>query len=118
MQYFGDKWDAPITDDADEIPTPTQMTCMHCGENFVDGDQGTINLSGWAEHKECGLRSVWGGIGHQVDHGRYCSGLGPDAGLSKRISAILVWAQFQGRAQFEVEDIESLRRAIEKDQPA
>lgn len=113
MMYFGEKWDAPVTDDAEQIPTPTSLVCMHCWEHFAEGDRGTINLAGTAEHRECGLRSALCGIGHHVDHLRYCKGdLGPDAGLSRRVSAILVWAQFQRRARLAVEDIEALRRAM------
>jgi hypothetical protein len=88
---FGD-WDAPITDEAERIPTPLDRRCWHCDEFFVDGDSGGIGLTNLAEHKECGLRAVMGGIGHHVDHTRYCHGdLGPDAGLSRRQSALLVW---------------------------
>jgi hypothetical protein len=53
--------------------------------------------SGFAQHRECSLRSVMGGIGHIVDHARYCHGdLGTDAGLPYRVSALLVWMHLQG----------------------
>ncbi len=45
-------------------------------------------------HRECQLRTVMGGIGHLVDHERYCHGVGPDAGLSRRRSSLLVWEWF------------------------
>jgi hypothetical protein len=58
----------------------------------VDGDNGAVMPTGFVQHRECSLRAVWGGIGHHVDHERYCHGeLGPDAGLSYRESALLVW---------------------------
>jgi hypothetical protein len=42
---------------------------------------------------------VTGGIGHLVDHNRYCRGeAGPDAGLSRRASSILVWNWYQETA--------------------
>lgn len=92
MQYVFGTWDAPITDDAEPIDVPTDLRCWHCDEPFVDGDDGGIALTGLAEHKECGYRSVMGGIGHHIDHARYCrSDLGPDAGLTRRQSALLVW---------------------------
>lgn len=109
MRYFGEKWDAPMTDDAVQVDVPTDMTCMSCQERFQDGDQGLINLSGYAQHKECGLRSVMGGIGHLVDHARYCDGpLGPDAGLSYRRSAILVWSVWNG-TRITPDDLEQIR---------
>lgn len=89
--YFGEKWDAPVTDDAAEIPTPVGARCMHCREAIAEGDQGTVNEGGWVSHKECSLRGVMGGIGHLVDHAFFCHGIGPDAGLSYRRSARLVW---------------------------
>jgi hypothetical protein len=91
VQAFG-TWDAPITDDAEWIEVPTDQTCMYCDEQFRPGDNGAIMLTGLAQHRECGYRSVMGGIGHHVDHARYCrSDLGPDAGLNRRTSSILVW---------------------------
>jgi len=86
-------WDAPITDDAVWLETvPTGASCMYCHEHFKPGENGAIMPNGFGQHRECSLRSVWGGIGHQVNHERYCHGpLGPDAGLSKRESSLLVW---------------------------
>lgn len=95
MRFFGPKWDAPLTDHAKVVKTPTDMFCMGCNELFVEGDQGMVYPNGFGQHKECGLRSVMGGIGHLVDHAYYCHGeFGPDAGLTYRESAILAWAWF------------------------
>jgi hypothetical protein len=41
-------------------------------------------------HRACSLRSVVGGIGHLLDHDHFCMGVGPDAGLDYRTSALLV----------------------------
>ena len=91
VQAFGE-WDAPVTDDAVWIDVPTELSCMCCQLPFEEGDNGAIMPNGYAQHRECSLRSVLGGIGHHIDHGRYCHGeLGPDAGLSYRQSALLVW---------------------------
>ena len=107
---FGD-WDAPITDDATEIPVPTTMYCVYCNEQFVEGDNGGI-ISGWPQHRECGFRMVMGGIGHHVDHGRYCHGeLGPDAGLTKRQSALLVWRHLTEHREVTEADLEEARGA-------
>jgi hypothetical protein len=98
VRAFG-VWDAPITDDAEWIDVPTELSCMHCRERFEAGDNGAIMPTGFAAHRECHLRAVLGGIGHMVDHEFFCHGeLGPDAGLSYRTSALLVWnAQTMGR---------------------
>ena len=112
VQAFG-TWDAPATDDAvwlDEVPT--HLRCMNCRENFRPGDHGAIMPTGFAQHRECALRSVMGGIGHLVDHERYCHGEhGPDAGLTYRQSAWLVWGHVtKERAPVTVEELEALRR--------
>jgi hypothetical protein len=85
-------WDAPVTDDAVWIDVPRDDRCMYCGLQFADGDNGCIYPTGLATHRECALRAVHGGIGHLVDHERYCYGeRDPDAGLTKRQSSVLVW---------------------------
>lgn len=94
-QVFG-TWDAPATDDDIPIPTPVGETCIWCQTRVQEGDNGRISPLGQIEHRECSLRGVVGGIGHHVDHERYCHGdLGPDAGLSFRASAMLVWNWWQ-----------------------
>jgi ribosomal protein L24E len=101
VRAFGE-WDAPVTDEAEWIDTPVGATCMYCGESIQNGDNGAIMPNGYVQHRECSLRSVWGGIGHHVNHARYCGGeLGPDAGLTYRESAILVWRLFHGTAVTE-----------------
>lgn len=92
VRAFG-VWDAPMTDDAEWIDPPIGERCMYCREAIEADDNGAIMPNGFVQHRECSLRSVWGGIGHLVDHARYCGGeLGPDAGLPYRVSALLVWA--------------------------
>ena len=93
MRHVFGEWDAPVTDDATPIDTPVGDPCVWCMEKIQPGDDGGIDFGGHAVHKECSLRNVLGGIGHHVNHPRYCNsaGLGPDAGLSRRLSAILVW---------------------------
>lgn len=44
-------------------------------------------------HRACALREVLGGIGHLVDHDRWCVREGdPDAGMTYRESALCVMA--------------------------
>jgi hypothetical protein len=90
-QAFG-TWNAPITDDDVPIATPVGSVCVWCQESVKEGDNGRISPTGSTEHRECCLRNAMGGIGHLVDHDRYCRGeLGTDAGLSRRASSLLVW---------------------------
>ena len=88
-------WDAPVTDDDIPIDPPIGQHCLWCEEDIQEGDNGRITSAGCVEHRECSLRNVMGGIGHLVDHVRYCHGVGPDAGLSRRQSSLLVWEFFQ-----------------------
>jgi hypothetical protein len=108
VQAFG-SWDAPLTDQAEWVDVPAGL-CMHCREPFRDGDNGAVMPTGFAQHRECALRSVTGGIGHHVDHGRYCHGeAGPDAGLSFRASALLVWRHVAEGWPVSPEELEALR---------
>lgn len=87
-------WDAPATDGMVQIATPVGYFCRYCQEQITENDAGgAVWSSGTAEHRECALRMVMGGIGHLIDHGAFCGGeYGPDAGLSYRRSSLLVWA--------------------------
>lgn len=96
VQAFG-QWDAPVTDDAVWIEPPIGEKCAYCRERIRAGENGAITPNGFVQHRECSLRAVLGGIGHHVNHAHYCGGeLGPDAGLSYRASALLVWRTFHG----------------------
>lgn len=98
---FGE-WDAGITEGAKPIRVPTHMSCMHCHERFVEGDNGAVMPTGYAQHRECALRSVIGGIGHVLDHDLWCTIEGdPDGTIGKRASAILVWQLSQGMLTLE-----------------
>lgn len=108
-RVFG-TWDAPATDGAVQIDVPTYLACMYCREKFTEGDDGAITPTGIAQHKECSLRSVAGGIGHHVDHNKYCHGpLGPDAGLSARMSARMVWRHVVEKWPVTENDLNALR---------
>lgn len=64
----------------------TYRMCMICDEPITGEAVGYPGA-----HRECMLREVIGGIGHLIDHAHFCSALGdPDAGLSRRLSSLLV----------------------------
>ena len=76
--------------------------CLHCGEP-IDGDmaQGVIHTVEGPRHAhyQCALREVVGGIGHLIAHDYWCTGRhDPDAGLTRRKSALLVaeWVRIKG----------------------
>ncbi len=67
------------------------MKCLLCELELELGDTVEQITNGPA-HAECLLRGVIGGIGHLVDHQRFCiREQDPDAGLSYRESSLLVW---------------------------
>jgi hypothetical protein len=103
-------WDAPATDELPAIPAPVGHRCVHCREQIAADDNGAV-LYGGIVHRECHLRVVMGGIGHMVDHARYCrSDLGPDAGLTYRASALLVWDSFVNGRVVTEDDLQEARR--------
>lgn len=98
-----------MTDGAEWIDVPLGMFCMYCRRAFVEGDNGCIMVTGYAQHRECGLRGVWGGIGHIVNHSKYCRGpLGTDAGLTYRQSAWLVWRHCVDKIPVTEEELDAL----------
>lgn len=101
--YFGDSWDAPITDGGVQAPTPVGEPCLQCNEPIEMGDQGVVlpcvlaeaRVEHRPEHRECHLRSVLGPIGHLL---KRCSCYGGDMHdlpeLTARENAKVVWAWF------------------------
>lgn len=68
--------------------------CVMCDEP-LDGDvaDGLIHTENGPRqaHRPCMLREVLGGIGHLIAHEYWCTLCGdPDAGLTRRQSALLV----------------------------
>jgi hypothetical protein len=88
MRYFGERWPAPILDDAVECDLP-DGSCVCCDEPFAPGDSGWVWLSGQAVHVECGVRQALGGVNHQLGLCICCGGTrDPDPpGLSRRDAA-------------------------------
>lgn len=65
------------------------MICASCNEPILPGED-VADIINRDVHRECALRDVIGGIGHLIDHPHFCRGVGPDAGLDRRTSALLV----------------------------
>lgn len=67
--------------------------CVFCDEGIGDYDAWVpLNAAQYAHH-ECSLRSVVGGIGHQIAHDYWCiQQRDPDGGLTYRQSARMVLA--------------------------
>lgn len=92
--FFGERWDAPIVDDAVQVKTPVGQFCYACGEAIAADDRGFIRnamrlgeddkLYGSSEpvHAECDLRGI---AGHEVG---VCHCTGYD---DSRATAQLVW---------------------------
>lgn len=59
VRAFG-VWDAPITDEAEWIEVPTDLTCWSCEQRFEPGDSGAIMPNGFATHRDCLLRAILG----------------------------------------------------------
>src|SRR5689334_5673646 len=75
--FFGERWDAPMLDDANEIPTPVGKQCGYCEEVIVEGDSGLlqtfVDLNSATQnpvHIECLLVAILGDVFH---HHRQCS---------------------------------------------
>jgi len=92
--FFGERWDAPMVDDAQQVPTPIGLACFNCTEPVVEGDRGLIRTVvrmvdgepvGSAEptHAECDLIGV---MGHQMG---VCSCTGYDT--TTRAAAQVLW---------------------------
>lgn len=69
--YFGDPWDAPVTDDGTQVATPVGQRCYDCLETIGNGDQGFIrggvdidrNAVVTFIHRECDMLGI---VGHMV----------------------------------------------------
>lgn len=103
MPYFGEPWPSAVCDEGQRWATPVGDLCLQCDEAIEEQHQGSYMYDvggGLAPvHRECALRAVLGGIAHMR---RTCSCYAapgfaddPDAGLSYRESALLVWAYVQ-----------------------
>ena len=104
--YWGEDWGAPVCEGAVQSNTPPWgELCGYCREVIVEGESGTYTTMLWAQgpmlepvHKECSLRMVLGGIGHHLNHTRWCvEQRDPDGGMTFRESALLVWQLYRAK---------------------
>jgi hypothetical protein len=83
-------------------------TCLWCDEPLVGHTTPVSTMDGPRhQHWECSLRVVTGGIGHLIAHHYWCTQQGdPDAGLTKRQSAVLsaAWVKVVGVEHLPFED--------------
>jgi hypothetical protein len=97
VKWFGKDWGAPICVEAPHVWTPVGEKCSWCDEPIARGENGfvlpLITREGARPayyHYECQLRSIAGGVNHQLGLCTCCPGgaLPPDPeGLSKREAA-------------------------------
>jgi hypothetical protein len=100
IRYFGERWPSPMFEDAEECEPP-EGDCIQCGEPFEADDSGWLYCNGPAVHLECGMRSVIGGVNHQLGLCICCGGhLDPDPpGLTPREAARAAWKVFRAKGQ-------------------
>jgi hypothetical protein len=91
--FFGARWDAPVVDDAEQVPTPVGERCYDCGEAVADGDRGFIRVcvsldddgrpvgSARPVHAECDLRGV---LGHRYGL-CHCNGYSQDRDTARAV---------------------------------
>lgn len=101
MDYFGPKWDAPVTDPpAQQVQTPVGTDCLLCGEPIEEDHSGVVQphlIKGeWDKayiHKECLLRNVVGSPSHIGLSGAcpHRGGEHPDDNMTYREQALEVW---------------------------
>jgi len=86
MNWFGKPYGAPYEADCAHVATPVGVACGWCDEAIAAGDDGLVIphlgtdrlVSERPWHYACQLRSVVGGVRHQL---RQCSCCGLGAGL-------------------------------------
>jgi hypothetical protein len=84
MKWFGPRYGAPYEHEAPHIPVPVGQQCGRCGEPITSNDSGlVIPLFGDPDqseafyHYECHLRSMVGGLNHQLGKCLCCGGTVP-----------------------------------------
>jgi hypothetical protein len=98
-RYFGDPWDAPFIEDAEQVPTPVGEECPTCEEPIAQGDQGMVTpyiyegadgapaQRSLAQHRDCMLLGVLGHLAGQ------CECFPGKGSLRERGRATIAWAE-------------------------
>ncbi len=119
--WFGEDWGAPVCRDSEAVTTPVGEACAWCREAIVAGDDGfvvpTLGLaprqasnesqglvvdrsalekSAAVYHHDCFLRTIVGGLNHQLGQCTCCGGAAPpdppDLSLREAArAAVAVW---------------------------
>lgn len=71
QEFFGERWDVPMMENARQVPTPVARLCAHCDEEIRAGQQGVMRVHVGMEgsrlkpvHRECDVRALVGGVYH------------------------------------------------------
>lgn len=104
MKFFGERWDAPAFDDAEEVPTPVGSSCLTCGEPILMGESGITMpayLNGGVSiepmHIECHLRQMLGCVAH-LEERCSCHGGDEHDGFDREAArAVMRWVQARRR---------------------
>jgi len=107
MNWFGEDWGAPITQDGHQLSTPVGQPCLLCEEAIRAGDRGVFmpyvgkEASGIAPvHAECELRNVLGGIEHlTAPKGHPVGSCYEGSTLTYRQSAVAAWEWLQSHKE-------------------
>lgn len=103
MKIFGEPWDSPVCDGAEQVETPVGGVCLLCKELVDEGDRGVLMPYGSTngseerpEHAECFLRSMLGAPEHILGLCS-CHGGGEDVWTeSYREQARVTWRLMMG----------------------
>lgn len=95
--WFGKSWGAQVCVEDDHIETPIGKPCRHCGEIFIEGDQGVADMFGQPMHLDCHLRGIVGGLNHLRGTCTCCGGTDdPDPpNVSRREAARLAVIEWE-----------------------
>jgi hypothetical protein len=83
MRWFGQAYGAPYEAECDQVETPVGQACGWCDEAIVEGDDGLLipilggGRSHVPYHYACQMRSVIGGVNHQLGACICCGGILP-----------------------------------------
>lgn len=109
ITWFGPTWESQLNKESPEVPAPIGAACTFCHEMIVEGESGvmmnTVGISShithYPYHLECHLRTVVGGINHQLHLCRCFKGTKPSdpEGMPPRIAAKAAVDLYYSRSQ-------------------
>lgn len=84
MKWFGERYDAPLYADTEQVPVPVGEFCLYCHEPIEKGDDGFMIpyvgevIKEVPYHRECQMRSILGSVAHQQRRCTCFGGSGTD----------------------------------------